>query len=808
MESPLDPHRDLPDAPDVPVADDALVKASAQVSGLDDEQVVRKIGRRTTVFGRIVALLMVVGAVALAVGWYVRHQAYEHRWDAYREAQQAADEREFLRRIREELPRTQFDDVRMRIMQKLGQYRDAESVPVLIPFLDQAGRLRAHAARALAEIGSPAADPAKPHLLRVLPSTDERDRAPVVWALAVLGEQAAADAIVAEFESGRLQHQRHPPFDPRIVVQVVGIQRLVSPELTGHRSVAVRTLVAQALAEAGTPEVVEPLARMLADPQNREGDGRNVLEIAVAGLGRTGDPRAATPLFELMQRDVGMRVTVLEALRRSTGARGLAVLLTSARDDATRRDLAIMLRATHDPAAAEALASLLGSSDEMTRIEAAHGLAELGDTRAIPVLLELARDPNPDRARDALDSLMLVSSPQVVPALLPLLDDDAFLNRRSQIMRVLGRSGAREAATVLLRNLEGDDIGAAALALADLNDDRGFQALMRILPRRRDQNFAQYQGMCGVALQREFDNRTAAVRAIGRYGRAEAAPALMRIIEDPQDDIRLRHDAGLALGAVANDEVLRQVLAKVQQPDLDEAARRYYLGALWQRPSRALAGALLDLIANPATPPDVRRPAAVAVGYAADPANDGRLMSLLESDVTKHAAAVAIALGGSDEAAQRLVARLRDDSDLRQALQDDLMNETNDWFNLVTSELWESGQMIRRIRVARILNESGFGFAWLPLVARLRSGWTGIDGLSARDIRMRIWDMLRSDDAEQREVAAALFGAMGETGLLMAARDAGGNGSVEARAELARLNRPQSAREPTPGDQSEEDEHE
>lgn len=794
MENPLDADDDLPAVPDATVTEDAFAKASEQVSGLDDDQVVRKINRRTTVFGRVAALLVVVGGLGLGAAWYVRSQAYEHRWDAYQEAQRAEDREEFLRRIREELPRTQFDDVRMRIMQKVGQYRDGASVPLLIPFLDQAGRLRAHAARALAEIGSPDADAAKPHLLRVLPHTDERDRTPVVWALAVLGEPAAADEIIREFQSGRLQHQRHPPFDARIIVRVIGVSRLASPELTGHESVAVRTLVAQTLAEAGTPDVIDPLARMLADPQNREGDGRNVLQIAAAGLGRIGDPRAAPPLFELMRRDPGMRVTVLEALRRSTGARGLSVLLRSADDDATRRDLAIMLRATHDPAAADALASLLDSADEMTRFEAARGLAELGDARAIPVLVQFARSPSPDTGRDALDSLMLVPSPQVVAALLPMLSDDTFVNRRSQIIRVLGRSGAREAAPTLLRYLQGDDIGAAALALADLQDDRGWGALMRIIPRRPDQNFAQYGGMSGVPLQHEYDNRTAAVRAIGRYGRPQAARALMTIIEDPLDDIRLRNEAGLALGAIANDEILRQVLAKVQQTDLDEPARRYYLGALWQRPSRSMSSALLDLIANPATPPDVRRPAAVAVGYAADPANDARLISMLESDVTKQAAAIAIALGGSTEAAHRLVAVLRRDTELRQALQDDLMNETNDWFNLLTSDLWESGQVLRRIQVARILHNEGFGFAWLPLVARLRSGWTGVGGLSARDVRTRLYALLRGDDPAQRQLAASVFGAIGETGLLMAARDTGGNGAEEARAELQRLNRPASAR--------------
>lgn len=795
MENQLEPN-ELPAVPDAPaVLDESLARASDQVSGLDDDQVVKKIGRRTTWFGRIVALLMIVGVGGLGAAWYVRDQAYQHRWDAYNAAQQSGDRETFLRAIRGELPRAQFADVRMRIMQKMGQYQDAESVPLLIPFLDQAGGMRAHAARALGEIGSPGADSAKPHLMRVLPSTDDRDRAPVVWTLAVLGEAAASDAIIQEFESGRLQHQRHPPFDPRIIVRVVGVQRLSSPELTRHSSAAVRTLVAQALSEAASPEVIEPLTSIVSDPQNNGEEGQNILRIAAAGLGRIGDPRAAGPLFDLMRRDPAMRVAVLDALRRSTGARGLTVLLASAGDAATKRDLAIMLRASHDPAAADALAGILSSDDEMTRIEAAHGLAELGDARAVPVLIELASSPTLDTGRDALDALMLVQSPLIAPGVLPLLEDDRFVNRRASVMRVLGVSGAREAGPALRRHIEGDDIASAALALADLEDESGYDALMRILPRPANENFAQYQGMAGVPLQHEFDNRTAAVRAIGRYGRAEAAEALMRIIEDPMDDIRLRNDAGLALGAVANDAILQQVLAKIQQTDLDEAARRFYLGALWQRPSRAMSGALLDLINNPATPPDVRRPAAVAVGYAADPANDARLITMLENEATRGAAAIAIVLGGSEEAAQALVRQIQASEDLRLALQDDLMNESNDWFNLLTTELWDSGQVLRRIRVSHVLNDAGYGFAWLPLLARLRSGWTGIHGLSARDVRNRFFQMLTGESAADRRLAAEILGGMAETGLLMAARDAGGNGAEEARAELRRINQPAQQRD-------------
>lgn len=776
----------LPDLPAVPSADDDLARASAAVGSLDDDAAARKIRTRTSWFGRIVGVTLVGGGIGLAYFAWQRNEASEHRWDAYRAAQQAESREEFLRMIREELPRSTFQDVRLEIMSELGEHQDAESVPLLVRLLDEPGAIRAQAARSLARIGSPAADVAKPDLMRVLPTCDARDRAPVVWALAVLNEPAAADAIVEEFAAGHLQGQYG--FDPRIIVTVLGVQRLSTPEMTGHPSTGVRALVAQALSEAGTPDVIDPLTTMLRDEDDQ------VRRQAAAGLGRIGDPRAAGPLFAAMQQNPGMRVQVLDALRRSTGARGLAVLLASANDDATRRDLATMIRGTHDPAGADALATLLTSTDEVARLEAASGLAELGDARGVPVLLAFAQGEDLGRARDALDMLALVQSPEVPAALAPMVTNERYLARRAGMLKALGRSGSQDAGPILMRELDGDDIATAAMALAELNYEPAYQTLLRMMPRPRGTPFNQHAGMAGVALETAYQNRTAAVRAIGRYGRPDAAQALMTIIEDAEDDPRLRNDAGLALGAVANDEILERVLTRIQATDLDDAARRFYLGALWQRPSRSIASRLLELIANPATSSDVRLPAAVAVGYAADPANDARLVQLLDSPETDDAAAIAICLGGSEEAARALLARLGQSSELRMAVQEMLMNQTNDWFNLVTTDLWDSGQVYRRLRVAAILNDgegdNRHGYAWTTFVARLQAGWSGFHGMSTNAIRRRLYADLTGADATNRELIVRLFAATGDLGLLMAARDAGGPGAEEARRMLMELNRP------------------
>ncbi|MBZ0121608.1 MAG: hypothetical protein K8H88_31720, partial [Sandaracinaceae bacterium] len=203
----------------------------------------------------------------------------------------------------------------------------------------------------------------------------------------------------------------------------------------------------------------------------------------------------------------------------------------------------------------------------------------------------------------------------------------------------------------------------------------------------------------------------------------------------------------------------------------------------------------LDLIQSPDTPPDVKRASALAVGYTASPAADDRITQMLEAEATRREAAFAIVLGGNEAQARALLGRLGQDQELRGIVQDSLLNQENDWFNLITGQMFESGQIFRRLRVAQILNEgegdNRHGYAWQQVITRLRAGWDGHDGVTPREIRRRMWDALRGDDPERRRLVAAVFAAMDERGLLMAARDQSGPGSEEARDALRRMNAPE-----------------
>ncbi|MFW6086494.1 MAG: HEAT repeat domain-containing protein, partial [Myxococcota bacterium] len=222
----------------------------------EERQTLSQISRHTTRFGRIATALLVGGAIVLGALWYwqeLQDQEMEARLDAIAEMDDVEQIKSDLRAM---LPETSDRDLRWRIVKNMGHFKDEQAMPLLVEELDSAGRIRRAAAWAIAEIGPPAADAAKPRLLEVLPKTDERDRAQVVWTLALLGASEASDAILEAFSQGMLQSLEG--FDPKIIADVLGPEQLASDKLINHPEESVRVLTAHALAESKDAEVIVP----------------------------------------------------------------------------------------------------------------------------------------------------------------------------------------------------------------------------------------------------------------------------------------------------------------------------------------------------------------------------------------------------------------------------------------------------------------------------------------------------------------------------------------------------------------------
>ncbi|MDH5493444.1 MAG: HEAT repeat domain-containing protein, partial [Myxococcales bacterium] len=632
----------------------------------------------------------------------------------------------------------------------------------------------------------------------------------ITWTLAKLGVSEATDPIVHAFSTGRLQ--AFDDFDAKIITRAIGIERLATDELMNHDREAVRVLTAHALAEAASAEIVEPLGRMLTSELARperapEGEeavpgslrSEEVLRAAASGLGRSNDPRAAQPLFSMLQQAPGMRNSAFEALGKSTAAPGLATLLTQARDPEVVSELVRLVAATHDERGADALAGVLENSslelEPDIRATAAFALAQVGDRRAVPTLLVVARlEEEEGLAREAIDHLGMVANSEDTGAILSLLD--AFPGYNADLLRTLGKTRDPAALRRLLQGLQGDDVGAAAMAVADLGQLSAYREMLSMAARPRDVEMTAVTAADrSVANERLLTRRKAAIRSLGQFGRNEendrqadqAYDALKTIVEDELDDYELRQYAAASIGMIATLEQMGEVLDRINDPEATEATRAYYVQALWQASYRELGSRTMALITSDG-PLEMRRSAAVAVGYSADPANDAQLITLLEAEATRREAAIAIVLGGGAEAGERLLAMLGEDSGLREILQGLVMNNINDWFNLVTEEMFENGAIWRRLRVAEILaggDENGtYGYPWAKALAVLKSGWDASGGARPLFIRHQVYQAMSNEDEDVRRLAAKVLLDLPERGLLLRARDDGGLAEAAARSVL------------------------
>jgi HEAT repeat protein len=766
---------------------DRIIQLAAIDGGrsLKDDPELAAIGKKTSTATKV-GLAIFAGILLIVGGWaaYTQKRAFDEQ-ALFDQIAAMTDREAQLAELTKALPEITNEDLKVRILRNLGHFRYAPAVPVLTEHVGYGGLVRRHAAAALARIGSPAADPAKARLFDVLELTDVRDRAQVVWTLAVLREPRASDAILDAFRSGLIS--KIEGYDPRIVAEALGPARLSSDELIKHEDGSVRVLTAHALAESNDPSVIDPLIRLLEAEIALEDEVRNaeVLRSAAAGLGRIGNERAAAPLFKALESGAGKRRDVLDALSQAVAGPALARLLMQAKTPKDRLDLARLAADTHDPRVGDALAAQLDQPELELRLVAAHGLAAVGDPRGQDLLLEVAGSDDHTEARRALAMLRITANAEATGRLLKLME--ARPGRKADIMNALGNTGDPAASKALFAELDGDDGQVAAMALANLNDGPTYAKLLKMAPRPQGLDL----GAVAFADRRPSNDaiirqRRGVIRALGRFGRPEALPILTRIVEDGSDDYELRASAAEAVGQLANAEQMRTILSKMSSNEVSRAAKGYYIQALWQRAHPELHETLLNIVGGN-EPSELRRAAAIAVGYSADPRNDARLITLLGQERTAQQAALAISLGGGEDATRKLVALMVKDEDIREVVREPYLNADIRWFNGLTKDMFENGSVWRRLRTAAQLKDAGdqgYGFAWKKITDIMRLRGDGPNAVHPIYVREQLWTALNGDDEETRLLAAKALYDMKERGILLRARDEGGRGGDTARLVL------------------------
>lgn len=246
---------------------------------------------------------------------------------------------------------------------------------------------------------------------------------------------------------------------------------------------------------------------------------------ALAARAARGDGAAAEELVDLLGsgRPPETRTEAYQALLQA-GPRVAGAALEACDDvDAVRREHALAvvgnlkLAAGYDKAVAA-----LADAGFPRRYVAAWALGELGDARAVPVLLAAVERQGGEVAREAARSLVRLGQPAAGPV--------------------------REA----LPRLRGEAKGYAIRILGDLRD-------------------AQALGVLTAALA-DPATRADAVWSLGTIGRAEAAPAVLPLLADA--DWRVRLEACRSLGLLEARQA-ESALERVRQADAEPAVREW-----------------------------------------------------------------------------------------------------------------------------------------------------------------------------------------------------------------------------------------
>lgn len=729
---------------------------------------------------------------------------------------------------------------------QLAWAKDPEGLPLIIKALSSIDRtVRGTAAQALLEYGSPAADSAKPALMKALAESTEADRPQIAWALATLHEGQAFEQVMKEYRAGNLagvqRLDKSPAFDPDHLAAMVPLDTLA--ELAGDESESVRQLVATVLSREVEAKYTQTLIKLVEDPSV------DVAREAAVGLGKLANEEAMQPLLAALSKaDKDSRQKFLEALRDGIGGKGLVLALRSVDKSKGETEkfqtkvLFEMLQGLEDPRAGDLLAEYIGTDPHPHwKTEAAIRLAAIGDVRAVPALAwRMKQDPleiydadtEPEYRRDDNERVVAARMLADLAMLHPEQRDeirqqayDAVLHwvttkpqPHANGLRFLAAVEAKEALPKLRVwanptapfPKEGQQdfppVWATAQSalryLGRMKDPQSWNILEAHLRRRPEKVDATmdslHQG--GLAVM------GMTLRAIGvgaSYGFAEwgdpkAYPVLVKYIEDKMNNEQSRMDACFSLGWVATDDQMKEVAKKVvdlrSADPKDQFIRTCYLEALVRRPVPEAAASLVDLI-DGENELSVQHQAARAIGFGGmAPETATKLFDKLSSPATRNDAALALLIGADADTARRALATY---ADVDPAALEELKVIYDQTFGYWSDKNYDDGDVARWIKNAHAASRVKLVDAiqdWPRLI--LARAIQGIDydngprSITRVQMRVRLLRDARSDDEQKRVDAIQILKFMNEKGALMALRAEPGPSQELARQAFFELMNP------------------
>ena len=710
----------------------------------------------------VVALLIVIGGVVFAFMGVQHEQESLTKEAVNKEIQeiQLLPKAEQIPRWRKWADVENEPRLRQEAFVHLAWAKDTQSLPSIAKGLAAADHtVRGVAAMALVDFGSPVADPAKPLLLKALTEANSTDKPQVCWALVVLKEASAFDAVMAEYRLGHLASieklDGYPAFDADLLARLVPIDKLAS--LAGDESDSVRQLVASTLSHDADPKWTDTLIKLVND---------HVIEVAreaAVGLGKIGNESATQPLVNALSKaDKPSREKFLQALRDGMGANGLVLALKTVSHDKAEtekfqtKQIFDMLKELEDPRGGEALYQYVQANSRGSahwRTEAGMRMAEIGEVRGAEVLgWRMAQDPlklyndvdYPDLRRDDNERVfaarMLADLAVIHPekrdqlikaaeeGVLDWVDPKNKPQPHANGMRFLALVGSRRALPLLekwsdpkekLPN-EGaqppfpEEWATAQSALRYLGwmkDPAGWRILEKQLHRRNKKLDVSWDSL----MQGGLTILGMTLRALGvgsadgfaQWGDPKAYDQLVKYLEDVQENEQARMEACFALSWVATDDQMATVVKKIHDANKGDAKsnflRQCYLETVIHRPVPSATAGLIDLL-SPSNPDiELRHQAARAIGMGGiTPAMVPQIFEKLSDTSLKADATLALILGADADTAARAIATYNDPSSPVEAIEElkDVYNKT---FGYWSDRNYENGDIARWVQNAEAI---------------------------------------------------------------------------------------------------------
>lgn len=773
--------------------------------GAGDEKINR--GNR----GMLITFLLILAAGGVAGFFWYQNYTTHQKWDKELKTALTLPDGQFEVAMRKILEHGESPEILAQAALELGEARDAGAVPALVKAVNRGGKVAREAAKALAKIGGEEAKAGIPAIYTQMQKTEELAKAEFAWALCTLGDDRGFAPLLEAVGKRIITPKSLPEFDPDLIVRTGTTDKLIA--MADSPDPMLKMYAAMELGFRTDGDIVTPLLKLVKD------ENLDVAEAAAISLGRTTDGRAGPALLAAMEAKPALRDSILAAISQSVGAPGLQMIYKNMKHADEKYKVMGKFKKIRDPRSADFLLTVLnekfpGSDDESVkqgdeiRNQALWTLEELGDPRIaeamyqktqwIPKTEEEIPDPTiryrqDDMARKIANGVVEwfgeVKPEGAADYLMKIYNENEPFSNTPEcakrvkvdvgpLMDAMGRTGDERFCNIIKPFLDKDEgffFQAASHALARLSCPgiaKDFISRMQMTAtERKEEKFATLLESRDWQMEDRLQERRNSIMAIKFLGSPEAGEKLMEIVLDPQDDQELRKEAAITLTYCADDAVMNSIIEKIKDESIDAVARAALVRGLWMNPSKAAIDAMFAILEGTGSF-ELVKPAAIVIGEAADPANQERLVKLLDSEDEhrQRAAVFALMLGGDVEpVADRVIEILRG-QEARLVIRK--------WYEehpiYLNKDMFESKRVYRRLINAEIISDKTAGgtdeilWPWKHLMDRIKTGWEdGPGGLTALEIRNLLADTVRKDD-KYRKLAAKILSGLNERGYLLA----------------------------------------